>query len=261
MYKKYSRKYIGMEFKTKHGYTVIVIDGGSKNNYCTINIDGYIKEISTGQLRSGNILTDRQKSYIKNRAIRKEHKLKRVVSYKNIQKIGFVGYGVYNSLDDKEPYTIWGNMIRRCYGSDPQGAIVCAEWVNFQNFADWFYNRGGYVVGYDLDKDLLSDGIIKIYSEKTCVFIPHCLNSFMTNNCYKNKNGHIGVYWSSNKNKWRSEINDCITHKTVKLGSYNNIIDASNAYKVARLKMVEKMKGLLKEKYGITDKKILDNIR
>lgn len=51
---------------------------------------------------------------------------------------------------------------------------------NFQFFADWCQDQKGYGVNtpFHLDKDLIGNGQ-KIYSEKTCLFLPREINHFL----------------------------------------------------------------------------------
>lgn len=175
----YCRKYIGGEFKTNQGYTATVIDGGNKNNYCIIDINGWEKEVSVHHLKCGNI---------------------KYPYHPNLFGVGYIGDGEYKTKYNKKPskaYQILHDMITRCYSRKYQikkpsykTCTVSKEWHNFQNFAKWFDSN--YMEGFVLDKDLLSS-CKKIYSKETCVFIPHCLNSFMTNKKSSNKSECIGV--------------------------------------------------------------------
>lgn len=58
---------------------------------------------------------------------------------------------------------------------------VCDEWLNFQNFSEWFKNNYYEVEGQrmELDKDILNKGN-KIYSPNTCIFVPHNINNLFT---------------------------------------------------------------------------------
>lgn len=68
-------------------------------------------------------------------------------------------------------------MIKRCYNqkcllkdNTYRGCSVCDEWLNFQNFGEW-YDENYYEVPnevMDLDKDILHKGN-KIYSPDNCV--------------------------------------------------------------------------------------------
>lgn len=82
--------------------------------------------------------------------------------------VGFTGDGIYGGYKDKKAYKCWEGMIYRCYNKDkyPSYAeyFVCDSWLNFQNFAKWYYEE--YIEGYELDK-----GTSKVYSPNTCRFV------------------------------------------------------------------------------------------
>lgn len=90
--------------------------------------------------------------------------------------VGYIGVGDHSSVlnGKRNPaYVTWYNMIKRCYsGCYPtySECYVCDEWLNFQNFANWYFkehpNDGEK---YDLDKDIKKDGN-KIYCPEFCQF-------------------------------------------------------------------------------------------
>ena len=105
--------------------------------------------------------------------------------------VGYLGDGKYKSRENGKKtkcYNTWQSMLERCY--DPKfqerrptykGCTVYNEWLNFQNFAEWYENN--YYEIEDkvmcLDKDILSKGN-KIYSPETCIFIPNEINLLFT---------------------------------------------------------------------------------
>lgn len=105
--------------------------------------------------------------------------------------VGYMGEGPYKSRKNNTilpEYKTWGHMLERCYPStDDQkqkykaysNCIVCEEWHNFQNFAEWYYKtypKDGNV--WHLDKDKLAKGgKIKIYSPETCCWLTQKENS------------------------------------------------------------------------------------
>ena len=101
--------------------------------------------------------------------------------------IGYIGYGKYKSRINREKteeYIKWSSMLTRCYSKKLKqrenyiGCTVCEEWLNFQNFAEWYDNHKYYIPNIeslDLDKDIKFKGN-KIYSPNTCILIPKRLN-------------------------------------------------------------------------------------
>ena len=129
-----------------------------------------------GYIYYHNVYTNFKKGQIKNPYDR------------NIFGVGYIGDGKYGTGDavkrTKEEY-VWRGMLERCYGDkykDVHSAyydkcIVCEEWHNFQNFAEW-YTQNFYQVGTErmhLDKDILVKGN-KFYSPDTCLIVPQRIN-------------------------------------------------------------------------------------
>jgi hypothetical protein len=96
---------------------------------------------------------------------------------KSVYGIGYLGEGNYNRTKYELFYNYWHDMLKRCYDAkiklkEPtyNNCIVCDEWLNFQNFAEWC-DKNLYIVDderMELDKDILVKGN-KIYSPKTCI--------------------------------------------------------------------------------------------
>lgn len=82
-------------------------------------------------------------------------------------------------------YTAWTNILTRCYckvwKSKHQTYETCRvsnSWKRFSNFKAWF--DANHIDGYDIDKDICSRGS-KIYSARTCNFIPQEINKLFVN--------------------------------------------------------------------------------
>ena len=101
--------------------------------------------------------------------------------------VGYIGVGSYKSKDGNgkhtDAYRKWHDMIERCYNPNSlkkrptyEGVYVCDEWLNYQNFAKWYYEN---IVPINeemhLDKDILSNEQ-KIYSPESCCLIPKSIN-------------------------------------------------------------------------------------
>lgn len=133
---------------------------------------------------------------------------------KNTPKIfgvGFLGYGRYKTGENgktKSSYHCWYNMLARCYDEKTQnifptykGCTVVDEWKCFQVFAEWYENN--YKNDFALDKDILFKGN-KIYSPKTCRFVPIELNNLFS----KNKKGKFlkGVSKKESEKRYTARI-------------------------------------------------------
>jgi hypothetical protein len=154
--------------------------------------------------------------------------------------VGTLGEGKYvsriNSIRTKE-YIAWDAMLQRCY--DPKlhkrhpsykDCIVCEEWLNFQNFAEWFNNN--YIEGCQLDKDLLVKDN-KLYSPETCCFVPQEVNLSLIKPMNK-RIYPLGVYKHHNKFVAHVKENKISKYK----GIFSTITEAANCYKEEKEKQL-----------------------
>lgn len=91
---------------------------------------------------------------------------------------------VYKNGKNLKFYTIWKDMLRRCYSNKLQkkfptyvGCSVCPEWLSLSNFKVWFDIN--YQDGMALDKDILIKGN-RVYCPEACSFIPRYINNLLT---------------------------------------------------------------------------------
>lgn len=157
---------------------------------------------------------------------------------KTVHNIGFIGEGEFTQTTHKSIYDKWYNMISRCY--DPnfhisyptyKDCLVCDEWHNFQNFANW-YEENYYEIDtkIELDKDILFKGN-KIYSSRTCILVPKEINILLAKATANRGEYPIGVTLFRN-GKFKASITK--NNKVKHLGYYDNQILAFNAYKKAK---------------------------
>ena len=157
-----------------------------------------------------------------------------------------------NGVHTKE-YELWCNMLKRCYsdGSKKQrptyeGCKVSNNFLRYEYFYEWCHIQVGFNnKDWQLDKDLLVKGN-KVYSESTCVFLPHEINSVLTK-CTASRGGClIGVYWSKTHKAFKAQVNKR-KGKKEHLGYFKTEIEAFKAYKTAKESFVkeqaEKWKG------------------
>lgn len=140
-------------------------------------------------------------------------------------------------------YATWRNTLQRAYCPKYQtkqptylGCSVTDEWLEYQEFANWFENHEYSNRGYQLDKDLLIPGN-KIYAPDQCVFVPQQLNKLL--NGYGNARGQYkqGVCFYKRDNKFVAQI--AINGKKKNLGYFDTELDAYNAYKEAKEQYVK----------------------
>lgn len=133
-------------------------------------------------------------------------------------------------------YMKWKQMLQRCYSEDSLikhptyiGCYVASDWLLFSTFSKWFNDNN--INGLELDKDLKIKGN-KIYSPDTCLFVPHEINSLLTN-CI----GRIAPFQNgSSFHKASGKIQCAITidGKQRYLGLFSNHEDASSSYIAAK---------------------------
>lgn len=145
---------------------------------------------------------------------------------------------IFGKKKNKREYSVWSNMIQRCYDSEKQikhptykDCLVSENFKSYEYFYEWCNKQVGFNNGWDLDKDLLFKGN-KIYSEDTCVFIPRELNNLLTKGDVKRGRLPIGVCKFS-KNRFSASLN--INHgKSERLGLFETPEEAFLVYKKAK---------------------------
>lgn len=170
---------------------------------------------------------------------------------KTILGFGCFGVGEYKSgINSKTTiqYRCWRNMLNRCYDYKLQenrptyiGCTISEEWLNFQNFAQWYDNNYYEIEGQEmhLDKDILVKGN-KIYSPDTCVFVPVRINSlFKTNNA---SNLPLGISQLLLKYRVDSRNED---FTNTYLGTFKTIEEAFKVYKKHKENVIK----LIADKY------------
>lgn len=156
--------------------------------------------------------------------------------------------GRYKStIDGKrtKSYALWYSMLRRAYCPKRHaikptytGCSVTDEWLEYQNFAEWFENHEHSDCGYELDKDLLIPGN-KIYAPDRCVFVPRQLNNLLLDSGAARGQYKQGVSFYKPRNKLVAHIK--INGKKKHLGYYDNELEAYHAYKEAKEQYVKRM--------------------
>ncbi len=132
-------------------------------------------------------------------------------------------------------YTVWSDMLRRCYSKKSlekhptyEGCSVHLDWKYFSNFKKWMEKQDWE--GKFIDKDLLIPGN-KVYGPDTCVFVTRQLNNLFTDHGGRGPYKQ-GVYKHGRGGMYVSQISRYGKQKEV--GYFNNEKDAYECYKKAR---------------------------
>lgn len=138
-------------------------------------------------------------------------------------------------------YQRWSGMLTRCYSREYQarkptyqGCYVCKEWLTFSSFKSWMEKQDWQ--GKHLDKDLLTQGN-KIYSPKTCLFIPVGINTLLVNRINKRGGCKLGVTFDKRRKKFQSHCNNR-KGRSIHLGWYDDESAAHAVYKSFKYKVI-----------------------
>lgn len=168
-----------------------------------------------------------------------------------VYNIGFLGVGDYNYLNAPECYNTWHGMLERCYDDDHRykhptynDCYVCDEWLNFQNFAEWYYLNFYKIEGerMNLDKDILYKGN-KIYSPETCVFVPQRINCLFIKSDSIRGDEPIGTSkkkTTNGSNIWTVNCHLSDGSRSY-LGSFKTKEEAFNSYKLCKEKVIKEV--------------------
>lgn len=148
----------------------------------------------------------------------------------------------------EKSYHIWRQILFRCYSKYTWkrktyiGCTVCDEWKYYSNFKRWFDKN--YVEGWCLDKDILVNGN-KEYAPDKCCFVPNEINViFNRHQGQRSKTGIMGVQLF--KGKYVVFLSKYGVNR--QRGSFDNIIDAMNFYKLEREKYIREVADKWKDK-------------
>ena len=161
---------------------------------------------------------------------------------KSMYGIGYLGVGKYkasvNCIHTQEN-DAWKCMMERCYCGERkehmkyfESCDICDEWLNFQNFAEWYCTHK-YPVNERLhvDKDILFPGN-KTYSPSNCLLVPQRINMLFLNKPNKRglPNGII-----------RAKSGYLAKYNQKELGIFNTIDEAFFHYAKAKEKKIKEV--------------------
>ena len=169
---------------------------------------------------------------------------------------GYIGEGKYTIFKNGKQTECgkkWMSMLIRCYDKEFHkkeptytDCEICKEWLNYQNFAEWFY-KNYYEISNEkmcLDKDILIKGN-KIYSPQTCIFVPDRINKLFIKSDAIRGEYPIGISYHKRKSG-----NDCLRvditlingkRKLLGLFSFNEVEKAFICYKTEKEKIIKQV--------------------
>lgn len=227
---------IGESYVTNEGYKVTIIQN-LKANVKVLFEDNHSQVCPYTDLKAGNV---------KN------------LNHKSVYGIGFIGVGRYRDYQLKKIVKqSWYCMFDRCYSGKNkcyEDCTVISEWHCIQNFLEWFEKN--YVEGWELDKDILVPGN-KVYGPDTCCFVPKEINNLFKRN--SNKTGELPTGVTRIGSKFRSNLSS--GKRTIHLGMFNTIEEASAVYKIAKQKRITELAEKFKDSLSPLVYNTLKNIR
>lgn len=142
-------------------------------------------------------------------------------------------------------YRAWRNMIERCYSPKSRQMAptylhcsVTKEWLNFQEFAEWYENDAFFGNGYQLDKDLLVPSN-KLYHPDLCCLVPSQLNSILLARGNDRGKYPQGVCFYKPYGKYLAQLN--AGGKKIHLGYFDTPKEAYQTYKIAKENYVKEV--------------------
>lgn len=200
-------------------------------------------------------------------------------NHKGFAGAGYHGFGKYAMSWPKEGQVLvpkhitkyWRYMLLRVYNKDYLGeaknvgyldTIICEDWLNFQNFAEWCFlqkgcgskdDRGAI---FQLDKEILGT-CGKEYSPDACVFVPQELNIFFSKKTVgKYGRGVKAVYKNGKLQGYTSNVSELGEERY--LGFFSDPEDARLAHYEAKKEVAQ----LLARKWeGRVDERVVEALQ
>lgn len=161
-------------------------------------------------------------------------------------------------------YTLWTNMLRRCYCDDYliekpsyKNCLASEKFKDYSYFYEWCQKQIGFNdKGFQLDKDLLIKNN-KLYGEDTCVFIPKEINMSLIMRKSARGKYPIGVSFDKKTDAFRARYSDNGVCKLI--GYFDNQFDAFDFYKLKKEEYIKYMAEKYKDKIDIKAYRALIN--
>ena len=172
---------------------------------------------------------------------------------KLVHGIGFNDnkYQVFVDGKKTDEYNIWQNMLRRCkvefwvVRPSYEGTTCSENFKSYSFFYEWYHKQYNATTRdvkdnkWCLDKDILVKGN-KLYSEDTCVFVPHKINNLLVKANSVRGEYPIGVSLRGQSSRLMARCNrsdGTMQH----LGYFSSAEDAFQVYKTYKEALIKKL--------------------
>ena len=147
-------------------------------------------------------------------------------------------------------YNKWNAMLQRCFDNKLKekyptykDVTCCDRWLCFANFLEDFEilkqeHNWNVDEKLNLDKDILNKNN-KIYSLENCVLVPQWINTLFTKRDNDRGSYPVGVTYHKGAKKYQAHCS--VNGKQTRLGLYNTIEEAFNAYKIAKEQEIKRI--------------------
>lgn len=217
--KKYD---IGTIHETKQGCKLKIIKDISNTRKKIMFLDdfGYITETPTTSILAGSIKNPYHPTLLGK---------------------GYLGEGIYTSKDLH--YKIWKEVLKKVYHENRKSlgnfkkVKLSKDWHNYQNFANDINLMYGFTLKdengdfYCLNESILSKDK-RVFSNKTCLFVPPRINKFLSQNKKKDGGLPTGVKYRHQDRRYEARMR--VDGKSFYLGSCLTIEMAREFYVKAR---------------------------
>ena len=165
--------------------------------------------------------------------------------YPEVYGVGIVGdkYPTWVGDHHTKEYTAWRHMLARCYDKKTKekqrtykDVVCCEDWLFYEGFYEWIHSQENFWKWLDgdrwcLDKDIIKKGN-KFYSPDNCCLVPNNVNILFTTR--KNDRGKFPIGVSYSTGKFVATCNNPFTKKSERIGTYNTVEEAFQAYKIRK---------------------------
>ena len=142
-------------------------------------------------------------------------------------------------------YTVWENMLQRCYNekfleSNPSyvGTSVCNEWLYASEFKKWMEQQDWE--GKSLDKDIIVPRS-KLYSPDTCAFVLKATNNFVIASDASRGDYPIGVCLLKHTGRYRTFCQNPFTGEQEHLGYFSTPEEAHEAWRKRKHEIAQRV--------------------